>query len=203
MTFLSKLDVVNDMLGLLGENPLNTLDEDHDLVANALRVLRTANYREQAKSWWFNKELLRLTPDADSGFIYLPTDTIRVDPSNTNLNYVARGRRLFKPFAPPLESKYVFTQPVDCWLVRLLDFEDLPISAQMFVSASAQYSFQLTVDGDSNKTQELKIAYQQALVTINSEHIRNSDVNLLRRPSTISTLGQVGLRANPGGYMII
>lgn len=182
MTFLTQLDVVNDMLAALGESPLNDLNEGHPLAPIGQRMIATANAREQSKSWWFNKELVDLSPDP-AGSIYLPNDTIRVDPQEPSLHYVQRGRRLYKPYAPSLEDKFKFTAPVRCWLVRLVPFEDLPATAQIVVSFSAQLDFQKAYDADQAKFQQLVLEYRQALVTLNAEHIRSQDANLLRRKS--------------------
>lgn len=202
MTFLSELDVVNDMLAIIGETPLNSLEEDHDLTASCLTALKNAGYREQAKGWWFNQEIMTLTPDAATGFINLPGDIIRIDPTDTMLQYVARGRRLYKPYAMATENRYVFYRSVKCHLLRLVPFDELPASAQLFVAASAKLSFQRNYDADQMKMRSLNDEYRDALITLNSEHIRNRNVNLIRRPSTVGLLNQIGIHANPAGLPI-
>jgi hypothetical protein len=173
------LDVVNDMLGTLGEAPLNDLASGHPLVGAATRILDTANSREQAKSWWFNKELVKLSPDV-SGYIYLPNDTIRVDPQATTLHYVQRGRRLYQPYASASIDKYKFTRAVTCWLVRLIPFEDIPVPAQLLVSYSAQVDFMKSYDADPNKYAEVKNLRDEARIVLNAEHTLNQNSNLLR-----------------------
>lgn len=180
MPIITQLDVVNDMLATLGELPLNVLDAGHPMVPVALRMLNTANAREQSKSWWFNKELTDLVPD-EVGHIYLPNDVLRVDPQYMNLNYVQRGRRLYKPFEPSNANKYVFTHTVRCWLVREVPFEDLPVPAQQVISYSAQLEFCKAYEADQNKVQQLAAMYGESLRQLNAEHVRNSDVNILRR----------------------
>ena len=179
MTFLTQLDVVNDMLATLGEAPVNEISDGHPLVPTGVRMLSTANAREQTKSWWFNKELTDLAPD-NTGTIYLPTDTLRVDPQEPSLHYVQRGRRLYKPYAPASEDKYKFSHTVRCWLVRLVPFEDLPPPAQMAFSFAAQLDFMKAYDADVNKFKEVQSQYQIALVTLNAENIRNQNTNLLK-----------------------
>ena len=51
---LTTLDVVNDMLGLLGERRVNAIDEPHPLIPDALAKLDTASSTVQAVMWWFN-----------------------------------------------------------------------------------------------------------------------------------------------------
>lgn len=180
MPALTTLDVVNDMLATLGELPINSVDEGHPMVPAALRILATASAREQAKSWWFNKELTDLVPDL-SGTIYLPNDTLRVDPQATTLNYVQRGRRLYKPYETSAADKYRFTHKVRCWLIREVPFEDLPVPAQHVVSFSAQLEFLKAYEADQNKVQQVAMLYREAMMTLNAEHTRNVGANLLRQ----------------------
>lgn len=193
MSFLDELDVVNDCLKTLGELPVNDLDDDHDLIPSARKALRVANMREQAKAWWFNKELVKLTPDEVTGHITLPGDTIRVDPTDESLNYVARGRRLYQPYASAATDKYKFDRPVECWLVRLLPFDELPPTAQNLVAVAAVLDFQKDYDADRAKVDQYQTDYRNAYVALNSEHIRNVNANRLRSPSVVRMTGR-GLR---------
>lgn len=194
MAFLDELDVVNDQIATLGESPLNALDEDHPLVATGLRLLRTTSFREQAKGWWFNKELITLSPDAD-GNIFTPADAISVDAVDVRNNLVQRGRRLYDPS----KTTYTFTTGVACKLLRNIPFTDLPPSAQAYIGSSAVLRFQIAYDADPVKTRSLKEDVGAALVTLNAEHTRNMDVNLLRRASTLGLANQLGFSPGLGG----
>jgi hypothetical protein len=59
---VTTLSIVNEMLGLLGELPINDLDAFHPVVPRALAALSTANATIQAKPWWFNTEFPTLAP---------------------------------------------------------------------------------------------------------------------------------------------
>lgn len=183
MPFLTELDVVNECLGTLGELPLNNLDDEHDLVPAARSALKRAMMREQAKAWWFNKEITTLTPAVDTGFITVPADTIRIDPTDETLNYVQRGSRLYQPYASANVDKYKFTRSVECWLVRQLPYEDLPPMAQDVIALAAVLDFVKDYDADRNKVAEYKDDYRTAYMTLNAEHIRNVNANRLRSPS--------------------
>lgn len=132
MGIFTQLDVVNDMLGLLGEAGVNSLDTEHPLVARGLAYLKVANAREQARGWWFNTESVTLTPTAD-GEIILPQETLQVDPISPCEQYAQRGRLLYKLEAGN-GSPTKFTASVQVWLVRQVAFEDLPTQAQLLVS---------------------------------------------------------------------
>lgn len=192
MAFLTELDVVNDCLKTLGELPINDIDDEHDLVPAARKALRVANMREQAKAWWFNKELTTLVPNADTGHITLPGDVIRVDPTDETLNYVQRGRRLYQPHASEAADKFRFNRPVKCWLIRLVPFDDLPPSAQTLISVAAVLDFQKDYDADATKIEQLTGDYRMAYMTLNAEHIRNVNANRLRSPSLLGALRNIG-----------
>lgn len=188
--FISELDVVNECLASLGEVPLNSLDDEHSYVPAARRHLRIANGREQAKGWWFNRETLTLTPDPQSNFIYIPEDTISVDPSSQWTHLVQRGRRLYDP----LGAGYAIGKQISVTLIRLIPFEELPPPAAAYISLCAQRDFQKAFDADRMKVEQIYQERQEALITLRAEDIRNAGVNLLYKPSTLARMHALGGR---------
>jgi len=189
--FISELDVVNECLASLGEAPLNSLDDEHPFVASALRKLRIANSREQAKGWWFNREQVLLTPDPQTNFIYIPTDTISVDPTSQWTHLVQRGRRLYDPTG----AGYAIGRQVVVTLIRLIPFEELPAPAAAYISLCTQQDFQKDYDADRMKVEQVLLEKREAGVTLRAEDIRNAGVNLLYKPSTAMKMLALGGRA--------
>jgi len=195
---LTRLDVVNEMLATLGELPMNSLEEGHPLAPTAIRTLSIANSRIQSMKWWFNRELTDLLPDLD-GHIYLPNDTLQVDPQDQGQKYVQRGRRLYKPYEPTLEAKFKFDRKVRCWLLREVPFDDCPPSIQYLVSYAAQLDFMKAYEADAQKYQQVARDYMESLKVANAEHTRAQGVNMLaRRPifNSRTTIGAVGMEAD-------
>lgn len=176
---LSELDVVNEMLSTLGEAPLNELDDEHPLVPAARRIIRIASYRIQAEAWWFNQETVTLVHDPNTGEVLVPSDAIRVDPSDRSWNLIQRGRRLYDP----QNATYKINEPVPAVLVRNVPFDDLPPSVQHVVSLTAQVEFNKSYDGDETKLSMLGGALNLARMSMHAEHIRNVDANLLLAPA--------------------
>lgn len=176
---LSELDVVNEMLSTLGEAPLNELDDEHPLVPAARRIIRIASYRIQAEAWWFNQETVTLVHDPNTGEVLVPSDAIRVDPSDRSWNLIQRGRRLYDP----QNATYKINEPVPAVLVRNIPFDDLPPSVQHVVSLTAQVEFNKSYDGDETKLSMLGGALNLARMSMHAEHIRNVDANLLLAPA--------------------
>ena len=92
---LTTLDVVNDMLGLLGERRVNAIDEPHPMIPNALAKLETATAWVQADMWWFNVEYPTLTPQAGTGELLVPNDTAACDSLTQYPRLAVRGNRLY------------------------------------------------------------------------------------------------------------
>jgi len=188
------LDVVNDCIALLGESPLNSLEEDHPMVASALAKLRVANTREQAKSWWFNRELVDLQPDPITNFVFIPEDTISIDPLNPWTHLVARGRRLYDPNG----AGYTIGRAVRVRMVRKVPFEDLPALAKVYIGICAQLDFGKDYDADARKTELLLNEKRETYTVLNAENIRATDSNLLYRGSVLAKMNMLGGRGLMG-----
>lgn len=188
---MTELDVVNDMLATMGISPLNQLDDNNPDVANCLRILNTQSERIQAQSWWFNYEQIDLFPDAESGFIYIPGDTIRCDPVRREplLPITQRGLRLYDTD----RNTYDFTGwgKVTCWLVRKIPFDMLPLPARHAISLASVRKFQQSFDADPQKMQRLDSDYLESMIRLRAEHSRHTRPNLLNKPSTMGILNRI------------
>lgn len=180
---MQTLDVVNEMLGTMGEAPLNTLDDPHRFRGACTSTLNKLSRSTQAKGWWFNREVLELAPSALSSEIYVPGDTINVRYPRQNLmapvrNIVQRGRRLYDLDG----GSYVFTSAVTLEIIRLVPFQELPETAAQFIADQAVLQFQSKYDGDSSKTRELAGRLSGPLgsmVAMNIEETRNRRGNMI------------------------
>jgi hypothetical protein len=191
---INTLSTVNDMLGLLGELPINDLDAFHPVVPKATSVIATTNAVVQGDAWWFNTETITLSPQAITKDILLPADTLSVD-SVASIPHVAqRGPRLYNLDTASIE----FDKPVAVVLRRLIPFEDLPHNARAYVRARALLAFQNTIDGDAVKSREIKDEVNNTYAVLNSEHIRNRKVNMLTRPGVARILNN--MRGARHGY---
>lgn len=188
--FISELDVINECLASQGETPLNSLDDEHPFVSSARRMLRVANGREQAKGWWFNRERLTLTPDPSTGYVYVPADTISIDPVSQWTHLVQRGRRLYDPKG----AGYAIGKSITVTVLRLIPFEDLPLQAQAYISLCAQRDYQRGFDADRMKVEQILMDLKDAYADLRAEDIRNAGVNLLYKPSTLQRMHALGGR---------
>lgn len=175
---ITTLTVVNEMLGLLGELPLNDVQVNHPVVPKALTQLDTANATVQGDQWWFNTEYPTIAPQVGTKYILLPSDCLSVDALVAVPSVAQRGNKLYNLD----DSTYEFDLPVQVKLHRLIPFEDLPHNARVYVAAQAMLTFQNTIDGDSVKTQLLKARVDAAKAQLSAEHTRKKQVNMFNRP---------------------
>ena len=181
---LTTLDVVNDMLGLLGERRVNSLAEPHPLIPDALAKLDTATTIVQANLWWFNVEYPTLTPQSGSGVILVPNDTAACDSLTQYPRLAVRGNRLYNLD----DVTDVFTDPIRVRLHRVVPYDDCPIVARAYIAAKAKLDFQKDYDGDTTKAQILAQEIKESYIRLHAEHIRSAKANMLYRPSLLSKL---------------
>ena len=184
---LSTLDVVNDMLGLLGERRVNDLNEPHPIIPDALAKLSTASAYVQADLWWFNVEYPTLIPQAGTGEILVPNDTASCDSLTQYPRLAVRGNRLYNLD----DVTDVFEQPIRVRLHRIVPFDDCPILARAHIAARAKLDFQKDYDGDNMKAQILAQEIRDSYARMHSEHIRNAKANILYRPSMLAKLQSI------------
>jgi hypothetical protein len=184
---LSQLDAVNDMLGLMGELPVNDLENVHPLVPTAVRALRTASDEIQVRRWWFNTEAVTLTPQIETKQILLPHDTLAADPFEGRPRTAVRGNRLYNLDTQSVE----WDKSVTVRLHRMLPFDELPVLARMVISYKAQLAFGLQYDADPMKLSAIREALADARANLGAEDIRSTRSNLLYKPSTLRVLTDI------------
>ena len=96
---MNELTIVNGMLSLIGELPVESLYEDHGYVPTARDILDEADKDIQSRGWWFNVERTTLEPDPN-GEIVLGGDIISFSPymSTEPSRFVQRGTRVYDTF---------------------------------------------------------------------------------------------------------
>ena len=188
----TELRIVNNMLATMGAAPLNALDEDNRDVAICRPIIEDSLETVLSEGWWFNRELIDLYADVDSGYIYTPGDALRCDPVDRDgrrYYVVQRGRRLYDND----RNTNVFEKgsKITCELIRALPLEDLPPSVQKLVDITSVIKYQQSYDGDMQKTQQLMSEYAKKLTLAKAEDIRNTKRNLLYKNTSLRSFGRI------------
>jgi hypothetical protein len=177
LSLTTELDAINQMLDVIGEAPVATVD-DTGLVDAALArdLLRRVSREVQAQGWHWNiDEKVELLPENPlPGNIRVPPDAIRCDPSDDSVDAAVRGGRLWN------RAKLTFAWPeaIRCDIVRLLPFEDLPETARQYITIRAARQFQ-----DRRIGSEARNGFNQqdevmAKVTLENAEAQTADLSL-------------------------
>ena len=175
---LTKLDVVNSCLGSIGENPVTNAESNHPSVIAVRAVFDRVTKALQSKGWWYNsEEALILSQDID-GYIILPSNTLKADPTDTTEKYIQRGTRMYDPE----NHTFVIGRELTVDLMVQLDIEDCPHSVADWIMKQCTYEFYRNDDGDRDKAQSLMSDAYLAEIEVKKEHLAASDVNAQNRP---------------------
>ena len=147
----TELSAVNNILGAIGQSPLTTLNFDNPEVAFIYNLLRDANVDTQAEGWHFNTEKhVKYTPDSVTGKIAIGNDILSMDVHDNHIrreyNLVRRNGVLYDK--QDHTDDFSAIDSIDLDVVRLYNFEDLPIVFRRFITyrASAAAATQLVAN---------------------------------------------------------
>ena len=144
----TELSAVNSILGAIGQAPVTSLVYDNPEISFIYNLLRDANVDTQAEGWHFNTEKhVRFAIDAN-GKIAIGNDILSMDlhdnQARRTSNLVRRNGFLYDK----QDHTDVFTADLDLDIVRLYNFEDLPIVFRRYITyrASRQAATQLVAN---------------------------------------------------------
>ena len=144
----TELSAVNSILGAIGQSPLTTLNFDNPEVAMIYNLLRDANVDTQAEGWHFNTEKHVKFAINANGKIAIGNDILSMDlhdnQARRTSNLVRRNGFLYDK----QDHTDVFTADLDLDVVRLYNFEDLPIVFRRYITyrAARQAATQLVAN---------------------------------------------------------
>lgn len=185
----TELEAINIMLTTIGEAPVNSVD-DAGLsdVGIARQILKEVSREVQARTWHFNTEVnYTLTPTHIEGDIVIPFAVLRVDTvgDSTKYDVAVRGNRLYDK----RNHTFVFKEAVTVDMVVLLEWNDLPEPARIYITTRASREFQRRMVGSSelegfNQERELR-----NLIALQEFDMDTGDYNILTdNPVTTSIL---------------
>ena len=161
----TELPAINQILMACGQAPVTTLDETNPDVAIAYQTLLEVSREVQSEGWTFNKEEhVAVTPNDDNEIPilsnYLQIDLTQADAKDKKV--VVRNGKLY--------DKYNHTDKwtdgaVDCDILWLFDWVDLPRPIQDYITTRAATVTSSRIVGDQTQYQILqqKEAYMRAM----------------------------------------
>lgn len=176
MTALTELDAVNNIIGTIGESPIDTLDDLSNVDAiNALRLLREHSRREQARGWSFNiVPEYTLNPDVYTRKIPWNNNYLSLKGLNEE-KLVRKGNYVYDLNSDQLE----FDASITAEAVILMPFDELPEAMRNYIIAKACYQFQNRYFGDDSLTKISTSEIQEAWQYLQEYELDNNDYCLL------------------------
>ena len=161
-----ELPAVNQILAACGQAPVNSLDQTNPDVAIAYDALIETSREVQSEGWSFNKEAhYEFTPNTDNE-IEIPNNILQIDLSHNSANggkkAIRRSGKLYDKEDHTYEWK---NGAVDCDVVWLFDWIDLPRPIQDFIICRAATKTSSRIVGDLNQYKILQQneAYTRAM----------------------------------------
>lgn len=197
----TELDAVNMVLAAKNIAPVNTLEDNTDsTVEMAMLALNSADLEVQSKGWSFNQDwVMALSPDAITGEIALPDQTLRVNASYwaTNGQWVSAVERASKLY-DVLNQTFIWTQDVQVDLVQRLSFEDLPQVARNYIALLAAFRFQGKGQRSGLVTQITQNEVLQSLALLEQHEDAASPKNSITGNQSVLQRLWGGMRRNRG-----
>lgn len=181
---MTKLDAINRMLRLVQAEPLTSLAEE-DLTyeqQTAIELFEQINRFVQAQGWWFNTFVVTLTRDAN-GFIVIPENYLQVDPVDPTIDAVPSNGKLYDR----TKKTYVFDRDVEVEAVVLLDFEELPPTAQEYITVKAEGAMLRAIYGATTDN-SLVMREQEAYLAMMRQQNNAADYNVHKNPQIMRAM---------------
>ena len=176
----SKLQAVNKALQMMGESPLNSLQGLLGLGNLAEETLDSVSRKVQAEGWSFNTDYqMTLTRDSTTNQISVGTNVSRVvvDPYEYyDVDVVQRGSRLYDR----KNNTYVFSIDLKADMTVILEWDDLPEHARVYIMTKAGKELQENMIGSKDLTELNMVLEQEARTQFLEEETTLSEHNMLR-----------------------
>ena len=171
----TELSAVNSILGAIGQAPLTTLNFDNPEVSFIFNLLRDANVDTQSEGWHFNTENhVTFARDAN-GKIAIGNDILSMDlhdnQARRTFDLVRRSGCLYDK----IKLIDVFTQDLDLDIVRLYNFEDLPIVFRRYIIYRASRVAATQLVANAGLVKLLGIQEQQARAALQEYECNQAD----------------------------
>lgn len=179
LQILTELDAVNMSLMAIGESPVSSIEDTGYVDAMiALNTLRNVTRQTCNRGWrWNTLYDYWLLPEVSTGYIALPSGTLKVEPTDEykqTVDVFIQGTQLYDR----KNNTLVFTEGFKANVVQLNDFDTLPSPARDYIAARSAQKFQQALLGTS--TPDIGgISVNEAWSTLNTMETENESANVL------------------------
>ena len=185
------LNATNQMLSGIGQAPVVSLDVANPELALALGILDSVNREVQGEGWHFNTEINYPFTADTNGDIFVPLDVLSLSDNKTansqKYQTVLRNGKLYDKLAHTYE--FVPGETINCDVVWLFDFEDLPQPFKDYIAQRATRVFAGRALGS------------QEMVTFNAQDEAVLRSNCLAYDTSTSEVNIFGLESGQNFYV--
>lgn len=174
-----KLQAINEiiLMGLSAE-PISSEDIDDPSYVQANAFLNISYEEFKAMDYFKSlyEEEITLKRDVN-GYLYVPAGTDYIEPNDTTLKLVVRGNKLYDMN----NRTYIFTQDIECRVVRIPEFNDLEKQVQQYIVKGAVLNALNKISpSDVSAIQKANSDVQQALNNLNRYYIDISNPDMYK-----------------------
>ena len=191
----TELSAVNSILGAIGQAPITSLTSqsssssvqsqisENPEIAFIFNLLRDASVDTQSEGWHFNTEYhVKFTPDSVTKKISISDDIISMDlhdnQARRHHNFVRRNGFLYDK----IDHTDEFDGDVDLDIVKLYQFEDLPIPFRRFIVYRASRVAATQLVANAGLVKLLGIQEQQARAALQEYECNQADYSMMGFP---------------------
>ena len=187
MALTTELESVNQMLGHIGEAPVNTLADSAALpisASTALTALREVSKEVQTEEWHFN------TITNYTGKLRLPDETLFVDAVDKTRDVVQRGLYLYDR----KNQTDIFSETFKVDLTVQLSWDELVEVARRYITLRASRVFQSRIIGSTELQSLIALDEMQARARLLELDSQSSDRTIF---DSENVARRVGVHRNP------
>lgn len=175
---LTELEAINQMLSIVGEAPISTLEVTGDLnVSVARQTLYDTSREIQSYGYYFNTETNYPLSRTVNNQIPIPTNTLTFELTKElyYLDVTQRGTRLYDL----KNHTFVFDQDLKANIVLFLAWDEMPQSAKQYIAIVAARRFQRRMLGDELIDKYSEMEERMAKAQLDDADANARDYNMM------------------------
>jgi hypothetical protein len=178
---ITEIEVINSVLSVAGDNPIQTLNEEYQPVFIIRQMLNNISRDMQIKNYWFNTEYcVDLESNTETDKIILPFNVLNFEPKDTK--YVARGLTVYDREA----RTSTITETIVADISVMLEFDELPQVARKYIQSMCRQQYNNEYHGDTTLNAGLTEEVSNAKSDLDKAHIENEDINIFSNARSIN-----------------
>ncbi len=172
----TEVAVVNALLKVIGESPVNAIDLGHPDIVAALNTWDEYSSEIQSNVWWYNKETWQLVVQTDNK-VTIPSNVIAIDGPSTS--YIKKGRYLYDMEEHSYDFSSATESDLELDMIMNWELDELPPVMFNYILARAKLSMLVDLAYDANKEKKLEREVEIRKFLAQKHHLRFAGPNAI------------------------